>query len=94
MSAARHAYSGVPAAGAYEHSSEPSRVLPLLILVVGLAAATIWFVALPMLDKPRRAERSCEVFVLETGSTKCVPKPMLRSNATRQKPKPSGRPKH
>jgi len=67
-------------------------VLPLLILVIGLAAATVWFVALPALDKPPRAERSCEVFVLKSGSTRCVPK--LAKSRALQKTKQSSRPKH
>jgi hypothetical protein len=57
-----------------------SSLLPLLILVVGLAAATVWFVALPALDKPP-AKRSCEVFVLKSGSTRCVPEPVPGSRA-------------
>ena len=93
MSAARHTHSldGVAAA---ERSSEPSNVLPLLILVIGLAAATIWFVALPALNKPLRAEPSCEVFVLKSGSTKCIPNPKPGARAVPHKPKPSNRPKH
>jgi 4-amino-4-deoxy-L-arabinose transferase-like glycosyltransferase len=39
---------GVPVAN--ERDGEPSPVLPLLILVIGLAFATLWFVALPALD--------------------------------------------
>ena len=35
----------------------PSPVVPLLILVVVLAAASVWFVALPAFAKPVRAER-------------------------------------
>ena len=46
-------------------------VLPLLMLVIGLAAATVWFVALPALE-PSPARRTCEVIVLESGTTKCV----------------------
>jgi hypothetical protein len=65
-----------------------------MILVIGLAAATIWFVALPALDKPARAERSCEVFVLRSGSTRCVPKAMPGSRAVPQKHKSSSRAKH
>lgn len=68
-------------------------MLPLLVLVIGLAVATIWFVALPALDKPARAERSCEVFVLASGSTRCVPQGKPGSRAVNQKPKPSGRAK-
>ena len=35
-------------------------VVALLVLVLGLAAATVWFVALPALDRAP-AGRSCEV---------------------------------
>ena len=35
---------------ANEPDGEPNHVLPLLILVIGLAVATLWFVALPALD--------------------------------------------
>ena len=45
--------------------------MPLLMLVVGLAAATVWFVALPALE-PSPARRTCEVIVLEPGTIKCV----------------------
>ena len=94
MSAARHAHAlrGVPVAN--ERSSEPSPVLPLLILVIGLAAAAIWFVALPAVDESPRARRSCEVYVLKSGATKCVSKPTLGSRAASRKNKLSTRPKH
>jgi len=68
-----------------EHARGPSPVLPLLLLLVVLAAATVWFVALPAVAKPVRAERSCEVIVLRTGTTKCVQNPTHRSRATQQK---------
>ena len=61
----------------------PSPVLPLLILVLVLAAASVWFVALPAFAKPVRAERTCEVIVLRSGTTKCVHDPTHRSRATR-----------
>ena len=47
-----------------EHSGAPSPLIPLLLLCIGLAAAAVWFVALPALAKPARAERTCEVIVL------------------------------
>lgn len=75
MSAARPVYGVADISAASERSRLDSAVLPLLALVLGLAAATVWFVALPVLDgPPPRAERSCEVVVLEPGSTKCVAK--------------------
>ena len=75
VSAARPVYGVADVSAESERSRLDSGVLPLLALVLGLAAATIWFVALPALDgPPPRAERACEVVVLEPGSTKCVPK--------------------
>ena len=56
MSAARHAQ-GQPAPAAYEaRAATRSPALPLLIMVLGLAIATIWFVALPMLDQAGACE--------------------------------------
>ena len=74
-------------------STERSNVLPLFILVIGLAAATAWFVALPLLDKPQRAERACEVFVLPSGTIKCVPTAKAGSVPKSPKPKASRRTK-
>ena len=86
--AARHAPAvadvAVPAG-----SGEASPVLPLLILVIGLLGATVWFVALPALEEPPPG-RSCEVYVLRSGATKCVPKPGSRAMAK----KPAARAKH
>ncbi len=75
MSATRHVHAyGLPdVAVASERSGGPSSVLPLLIIVIGLAAATIWFVALPVFHEPASVGRSCEVYVLPSGTTKCVP---------------------
>jgi hypothetical protein len=78
---------------AEERPSMASGVLPLLILVIGLATATVWFVALPALEKPP-AERSCEVVFLRSGSIKCVEGLMPRSRAVPEKPKQSSRSKH
>ena len=86
MSAARqaHAYGLPEVAVASARSSEPSSVLPLLILVIGLAAAIIWYVALPVLHKASEG-RSCEVYVMPSGTTKCVPYPKPGSWAAHQK---------
>ena len=64
-----------------ELSRGPSALLPLLLLFVVLAAASVWFVALPAFAKPVRAERTCEVIVLATGTTKCVRNPTHRAGA-------------
>ena len=75
MSAARQAVLGA-SGGAVARESErgPSPVIPLLIMVLGLAIATIWFVALPALETPLTG-RTCEVVFLKDGTTKCVEKP-------------------
>lgn len=75
-----HAY-GVPEATLADAPSGASGFLPLLILVVGLAIATVWYVALPAFDEPVAKKRSCEVVVLASGSIKCVAKPMHRAQA-------------
>jgi hypothetical protein len=88
MSAARQAVLGA-SGGAAERRSEggPSPVIPLLVMVLGLAIATIWFVALPALETPPPG-RTCEVVFRKDGTTKCVEKP----TGTAKKHKPS-RPK-
>ena len=58
-------------APARERAREPSPVVPLMILVLGLAVATMWFVVLPALDQPRRG-RTCEVVFLKDGTTRCI----------------------
>lgn len=88
MSAARHAYGLAGGGVANESPRAPSGVLPLLVLVVGLAIAAVWFVALPAFDDPP-ARRSCEVVFLASGSTKCVEKPALGSRVASQTSKRS-----
>ena len=61
-----------------EHVRAAGGLVPLLILVIALAAATVWFVALPALEESP-AGRSCEVVVLESGSPACVPEPARAS---------------
>lgn len=65
-----------------EEPRAPSAALPLLLLVVALAAATVWFVALPALDRSSQPARSCEVVVLRSGTTKCVRDPRRGLQAT------------
>ena len=85
MSAARHAVLGASGgAVARERERGPSPVIPLLIMVLGLAIATIWFVALPALETPPPG-RTCEVVFRKDGTTKCVEK----SPGTAKKHKPS-----
>ena len=73
MSAARHAYE--PSGVAVVQEAPRSNAILLLILVLGLAAATIWFVALPTLDKALATpapKSSCAVVVVESGVSRCV----------------------
>lgn len=76
---------GVPEATLANAPSGASGFLPLLLLVVGLAIATAWYVALPAFDQPVATKRSCEVVVLASGATKCVAKPMRRAQAISHK---------
>ena len=85
VSAARPAYGDPEIAVSSERA--PSSVLPLLVLCLGLAPATGWFVALPAFDAPP-AKRSCEVYLLKSGSTVCKPLPGSRQAGV--KPRPGG----
>ena len=67
-----------------ERADENRTVVALLLLVTGLAAATIWFVALPVFDKPSGAPQACESFVLtDDGVIRCVPESTLGTAAGR-----------
>ncbi len=76
MSAARQAVLGASGrAVVREAERAPSPVIPLLIMVLGLAIATVWFVALlPALDTPAPG-RTCEVVFRKDGTIRCVEKP-------------------
>ena len=59
----------------YKKSSGAIPAVPLLALVIGLAGAAIWFVGIPHVTKAAPVDRGCEVIVLQSGKTKCVPNP-------------------
>jgi hypothetical protein len=65
----------VARARASDPAGEPSPVVPLMILVLGLAVATMWFVALPALEQPP-PRRTCEVVFLKGGTTRCIEPPV------------------
>ena len=67
-------------APARERKRDPSPVVPLMILVLGLAVATMWLVVLPTLEQPPPG-RTCEVVFLTNGSTSCIelPAPGMRA---------------
>ncbi len=68
-------------APARERAREPSPVVPLMTLVLGLAVATMWFVVLPTLEKPPPG-RTCEVVFLANGNTPCIEPPVPGMRAT------------
>ena len=75
MSEIRPVY-GLPGEDAGDEQEDVARrvlPVPLLILVVGLAVAAIWFVARPALDESPPAAPPCEkVVVSESGSARCA----------------------
>ena len=74
MSATEPRY-GLTAAVSDEEPVRPRRssLIPVLVLFVGLAIVTIWFVARPALGNTSPAARLCErVVVDESGSATCV----------------------
>ena len=77
-------------APAREQAREPSPVVPLMILVLGLAVATLWFVVLPTLEKPPPG-RTCEVVFLTNGNTRCIEPPVPRMRAMPPNVKQSNR---
>jgi hypothetical protein len=81
---------GIPEATVPNARSGPSGVLPLLVLVVVLAAAAVWYVALPAFDQPVAQKRTCEVVVLASGATACVEAPGRKAKTAH---KPAGRAK-
>ncbi len=80
---------GLPEVLAQQHleasSTRSGALLPLLILVVGLAIATVWFVGLPAVGRTPQPERTCEVILLESGAPQCVEKPTRGSQPAPQK---------
>ena len=84
MPAAKPVYGVLDVASAPGRSDESGTVIALLLLVSGLATATIWFVALPLFDTPQSAPQACESFVLTNeGVIRCVPESTLGAAASR-----------
>ena len=84
MPAAKPVYGVLDVASATERTDEDRTVIALLFLVTGLAAATIWFVALPLFDAPNGAPQACESFVLtDDGVIRCVPESTLGTASSR-----------
>jgi hypothetical protein len=59
---------GLPSESTAPARGAPSALLPLLLLFVALAAATVWFVAVPALAKPAQAQQACEVIVPDSST--------------------------
>ncbi len=68
---------GVSGVAVADAEPGPNRgVLPLLIVFIGLSVATVWFVVLPTLDKPRPSAGPCSTFIVSrSGSARCVDVP-------------------
>ena len=70
---------GLPEVVAQEYMdatrTKSSAVLPLLVLVLGLAVATVWFVGLPAVGNTSQPARTCEVIVTKSGAPRCVESP-------------------
>ena len=75
---------GLPEGAVGSDGVDASPVFPLLLVVIALAAAAIWFVWRPLVDKSANTRRSCEVYVMPSGTTKCVPYWTPGSAAARQ----------
>ena len=74
-------------------AGHPSGALPLLILVILLAVAALWFVARPALENRSQPQRTCEVIVLKSGTTRCVHEPK-RARRVAAHAKSTSRAKH
>jgi hypothetical protein len=72
----------------YDDSRGLSMIIPFLVLFVALGVATMWLVAKPALERKPQAEPTCEVFVLKTGTVKCVPIGQLTTTAATKGTKP------
>jgi hypothetical protein len=56
-------------------SDDSSTVIALLVLVIGLAAATIAFVAVPLVDEPRSTTEACGMLVVTNAGSTCISEP-------------------
>ena len=71
MSATEPHY-GLPSVARVDGRSHRGDLVPVLVLFVGLALATIWFVGRPALATPAPASRACDrVIVHESGAATC-----------------------
>ena len=87
MSEIRPVY-GLPGEDASHEQEDVARralPVPLLLLFVGLAVATIWFVARPALDESPPATPPCaKVVVAESGAARCADRATPGSPAARE----------
>ena len=74
-----------------DEEPRPNRgVPPLLIVFIGLAVATVWFVVLSVLDKPRPPAGACGTFIVsKSGSARCVDVPTTAAQSPNASPSTS-----
>ena len=84
MPAARPVYGALNTDIAKERSEEARTTIALMVLVSVLSVATLWFVALPLFDKPQRGPEACQMFVMTgAGVLRCVPETAVGAPTTR-----------
>jgi len=84
MPAARPVYGALTTDVPKERSEEARTTIALLVLVSVLSVATLWFVALPLFDKPPRGPEACQMFVMTSaGVLRCVPETTVGAPAAR-----------
>ena len=79
MSTTEPDYAVADAAATNDEQGPNRALLPLLVVFVGLALATVWLVVLPALHtpKPKAPARPCASFIVsKSGSARCVDAPV------------------
>ena len=82
---------GVSGVAVADEEPRPNRGVPLLLIVfIGLALATLWFVVVPALDKPRPPAGPCGTFIVsKSGSARCVDVPTTAAQSPNASPSTS-----
>jgi hypothetical protein len=79
MSTTEPDYAAPDVAATHDEPGPNRALLPLLVVFVGLALATVWLVVLPALHTPKAKSpaRPCASFIVsKSGSARCVDAPV------------------